>query len=257
MCFSPYLTSWSVTAAQVGSLMDDIAPYTHWIRTFGSEDEADAMPAQAKARGLQIAQGADIWSDLTHNQNEVNQLVAQVKRGDVTTAIVGDEVLENNACTEDQMLSYISQVKAAGATVSTSMSYTEWPKRPRIVAACDFLTANIYPYWDEASIDNGLSQFVSDYNQVKAVAGGKKIVVETGWPTAGQTNGGAVASSANAAKYLNDFAQWATTNSVEYFYFEAFDESWKTEGGCGPHWGLWTTAASLKPEYASVLKPWR
>lgn len=137
------------------------------------------------------------------------------------------------------------------------MTYLEWPKRPRIIAECDFLTANLYPYWDQVPVDQGVARAEYDYQQVKAVAGGKKIVIETGWPTGGPVNGQAVASADAAAKYLAGFAQWANTNSVEYYYFEAFDESWKSENGTGAHWGLWTTGASLKPEYAAVMKPWR
>lgn len=259
MCFSPYLTTlnWTVTVEEISGLMDKIAPYTHWIRTFGSEGEWDAMPDLAREKGMSIAAGCDIWTDLPRNQREVDALVDQVQRGDVTVAVVGDETLENGAATEDQLISYIGQVKAAGAAVSTSMTYTEWPKWPRLIAECDFLVANIYPYWDQVSIEGAIGRLDYDYRQVTAVAGGKKVIVETGWPTAGPVNGAAVPSGENAARYLSEFVSWSQANAVEYYYFVAFDELWKDEGGVGPHWGLWTTAATLKPEYAAVLQPWR
>jgi exo-beta-1,3-glucanase (GH17 family) len=54
---------------------------------------------------------------------------------------------------------------------------------------------------------------------------------------------------------MKDLMSWAKTNSVDYYYFEAFDESWKDEGGCGAHWRIWGTDANLKPEYSAVLNP--
>ncbi|MFH1149737.1 MAG: glycosyl hydrolase family 17 protein [Actinomycetota bacterium] len=255
MCFSPYLTSWSVTVEQVSALLDKIAPYTEWIRGFCSEDEWDAMPELAHAKGMKIAAGADIWSDLERNQREVDQLVAQVRRGVVDLALVGDEMLENHALSEAQLIAYIQQVKAAGAQVSTSQTAYYWRETPGVIAACDFITANIYPYWEGVSIDQAIATLDAGYREVVSVAGGKKVIVETGWPTAGQLNGAAAPGEANAARYLSEFMDWAEANNVEYFYFEAFDESWKDEGGCGPHWGLWDTNAVLKPAYSAVLNP--
>ena len=255
MCFSPYLTDWSVTTSELSGLLDKVKPYTEWIRTFGSEYEWDTMLTLARSKGLHVAAGADVWNDLTYNQGEVNALIAQVRAGEVEQAVVGDEVLENNVLTQDQMISYLRQVRAAGAPVSTSETWFEWLQTPRVIAECDFLTVNIYPYWEQVSINQAMSDLDSLYRQVKAVAGGKKIIIETGWPTAGQANGQAVPSSANAAKYLKDFMAWAKTNNVDYYYFESFDESWKDEGGCGAHWGLWTTGATLKPEISAVLNP--
>jgi exo-beta-1,3-glucanase (GH17 family) len=255
MCFSPYLTSWSVTSSQMSGLLDKIKPYSEWIRTFGSEGDWDTMLNLAKTKGFKVAAGADIWDKQTSNQNEVTKLISQVNSGKVDQAVVGDEMLENDALTQDQMIGFLRQVRATGVPTSTSQSAYFWLQTPRIIAECDFLTMNIYPFWDRVSIDNAISDVDTQYRQLQAVAGGKKIIVETGWPTAGQTNGQAVPSSANGARYLKDFMNWAKTKNVDYYYFEAFDESWKVEGGCGPHWGLWGTDANLKPEYSAVLNP--
>jgi hypothetical protein len=94
------------------------------------------------------------------------------------------------------------------------------------------------------------------HQQMVAAAGGKKVVVsETGWPSGGNTVGGAVPSpEAAAAQFLN-FVSWARANSVDYFYFEAFDESWKAaaEGPQGAHWGIWDSAGNMKPGMQAVF----
>ena len=264
LCFSPYLVEnpldggW-VSVEEVAGLMDRIAPYTRWIRTFGSEGEWDAMPGLAIERGLRIAAGCDIYTDLARNQREVDALIAQVKRGEVDLAVVGDEVLLMNALSEDQLIGYIRQVKASGATTTTSEAYTEWIAHPKLVAECDVLTVNIFPYWEGLPVDGAIAYLDCCYEQVRQVAGGKKIIVETGWPSGGQVVGDAVPGPQNAAVYLDEFMSWAQERGVEYFYFEAFDEQWKAgrEGPCGCHWGLWTDQAELKPEISKVISTWK
>lgn len=84
---------------------------------------------------------------------------------------------------------------------------------------------------------------------------GKPIVIgETGWPSAGRRQGWAVPSPANQARYFHGFVTWATRHHVPYFYFEAFDEGWKTrEHGVGTHWGLYDEGGHRKPALARWL----
>jgi exo-beta-1,3-glucanase (GH17 family) len=264
ICFSPYLTEdpfsgGSISVQRVASLMNRIAPYTRWIRTFCSQGEWDAMPRLAIERGLNVAAGCDIYTDLGRNQKEVDSLIAQVKRGEVDLACVGDEVMLMKALSEDQLIGYIRQVKASGVPTTTSETYTEIIAHPRVSAECDVVTANIYPYWDGVAVERAVSHLESCYREVQKAAPGKKVIVETGWPSAGKVIGGAVPSEANAARYLKEFMQWAYNHNVEYFYFEAFDELWKDsrEGSCGSHWGLWTVDEALKPGIDSVIRAWR
>lgn len=264
LCFSPYLTEnpldggW-VSVERVASLMDRIAPFTRWIRTFCSQGEWDAMPGLAIERGLRVAAGCDIYTDFTRNQKEVNSLIAQVERGEVDLAVVGDEVLFTNALSEDQLIGYIRQVKASGAVTTTSDTWCEWVSHPRLAAECDVIIVNIYPYWEGVAVEDAVEYLEYCYEQVKKVAGGKKVIIETGWPYGGETVGAAIPNPPNAARYLDEFMAWAHRRGVEYFYFEAFDEQWKKcrEGECGRHWGLWTESATLKPEVESVIRSWR
>ena len=256
-CFSPYLTQQpgtNLSDAQVGVLMDKIAPYTNSIRTFCSDGPWARMPALARARGMTIAAGADIDTSPSYCNVEINGLLQEIRAGGISLAMVGDETLENGV-SESALLGYINTVKAAGIPTATSMTYNVWPQHPNVVAACDVIVMNAFPYWDQVSISDAIGQLDRDYRQVKAVAGGKQIIVETGWPSGGPTNGPAVASPANATAYLSNFMAWARMNNVKYFYFEAFDELWKAagEGEVGVHWGVWDSSGNLKAGMAGVF----
>ena len=52
-----------------------------------------------------------------------------------------------------------------------------------------------------------------------------------------------------------NFVSWAEAEKVSYFYFEAFDESWKVtyEGSQGAHWGVWDKDGNLKPGMEDVF----
>jgi exo-beta-1,3-glucanase (GH17 family) len=264
LCFSPYLTEdpfdgAGVSVTRVATLLDRIAPFTRWIRTFCSQGEWDAMPGLAIERGLRVAAGCDIYTDLARNQKEVDSLIAQVERGEVDLAVVGDEVLFTDALSEDQLIGYIRQVKASGAITATSDTWREWITHPRLAAECDVIILNLYPYWEGVAVEDAVESLEYCYEQVKGVADDKKVIVETGWPAGGATVGAAVPNPRNAARYLDEFMEWAHRRGVEYFYFEAFDEQWKEyrEGECGRHWGLWSDSARLKPEIEAVIRSWR
>lgn len=262
VCFSPYLhedptSGGTVTSAESASLLDAVARYSTWIRTFGSEGEWDAMPEMARSRGMRVAGGCDIYTDRARNASEVAALRGQASARRIDMAVVGDEVLLGNALPEDELIGYIQQVKAAGVPTGTSDSWDAWLSHPALVSACDVILMNIYPYWEGMSAEESAAYVGSRYEQVKQAAGGKQVIVETGWPSSGQTCGKAVASPQSSARYLADFTSWARSEGVGYFYFEAFDEPWKAsrEGACGAFWGLWDKNATLKPEVAASITP--
>jgi exo-beta-1,3-glucanase (GH17 family) len=264
ICFSPYLNTdpasgGSIPTQQIQSLIGTVARYSLWIRTFGSEGEWALMPAIARSNGMKVAGGCDIYTDLTRNASETASLLKQAQGRQVDMAVVGDEVLLSNALGEDQLIGYIRQVRAGGVPTTTSDGWNEWLEHPRLFAEVDVVLMNIYPYWEGVPLDQAVSYVASVWQQVNAAAGGRQVIIETGWPSSGETKGGAVASAANEARYLREFQAWARSAGAGYFFFEAFDEPWKVsrEGACGGSWGLWGQSGALKADVAGVLTPRR
>jgi hypothetical protein len=71
----------------------------------------------------------------------------------------------------------------------------------------------------------------------------------------GNPVGAAIPSPANANFYFLNFISWARLDHVPFFYFEAFDESWKAqdEGPQGACWGVWEKHGVLKPGMQDVF----
>jgi exo-beta-1,3-glucanase (GH17 family) len=195
------------------------------------------------------------------NGQQIACLIAVGQAGQADMLIVGSEVLLRNDLTGSQLAGYINQVKQAvpGIPVATADVYDELIAHPSVLAAGDAVLANFYPYWEGTDVQQAMASLQSQYQQVKALAGGKQVLVsETGWPSAGDPHGNAVPSPANAAFYFRNFVSWARAGGVGYFYFEAFDEAWKANYGEGPqgaHWGVCDKDGNLKPGMQDVFWP--
>ena len=135
-------------------------------------------------------------------------------------------------------------------------AYFQFLERPALVAACDVLLPNCYPFWEGAHIDTAAQYLRRMHALVKAAGGDKPVVVtETGWPGQGQAVGEAVPATEHAMRYFIDVQQWGRRDGVKLFYFASFDEPWKLgqEGEVGTQWGLWDK--DERPKYAATAGP--
>ena len=260
LCFSPFLNSSpadssSLTPATISGLMSKISPYTYGIRTFSATGIGQEMPSLARSNNLKIAAGCDLSTDPNYNEREVQALIALCRTGQVDLAVVGEEALYSNYTSEAQLITYIQRVRATGVPTTTSDTWGEIIGHPGVAAQCDVILANMFPYWEGQDIKVAIPYLGRCYNKVRQAYLFKQIMVETGWPTAGETKGAAVASLANATSFLSGFTAWAGAHSVKYYYFEAFDEPWKAahEGEVGAHWGIWDDSGVMKPGMSAIV----
>ena len=263
--FSPYLTGQDpnlnsqISAAQITSRMQIVAPYTRWIRSFSSTNGLENIPSVARQLGLRVAANAWISGNSAQNNAEINNLIAAANAGRIDIAIVGSEALLRNDVSESQLIAYMNQVRQAIPStipVTTADTYGTLLAHPNVIAVSDLLFANFYPYWEGVSINNAICSLAQQYQRLVAAAGPKQVIIsETGWPSGGNAVGAAVPSPANAAQFFIQFVTWATTNNVPYFYFDAFYENWKAayEGPQGAHWGIWDTSGVVKTGMGAVF----
>jgi exo-beta-1,3-glucanase (GH17 family) len=262
--FSPYLNGQdpnrgdAVSAEQIEARMNVIAPYTEWIRTFGCTNGLEHAGRIAHGLQLKIAMGAWIGKDLVSNEAELESLIYEAKSGNVDFAIIGSEVLYRQDLDPETLVDFIRRFRAEvpGIPVATADVYFELLAHPEVVAECDVVLSNYYPYWEGVNLGTAMAWLHTRHQLVVAAAGDKEVVVsETGWPSAGNQLDAAVPSFENATFYFKNFVSWATSENVNYFYFEAFDESWKAdyEGPQGAHWGVWDEDGNLKPGMQAVF----
>jgi exo-beta-1,3-glucanase (GH17 family) len=209
----------------------------------------------AQQLGLYVAAGAGLSADSKYNAAQVTGLIKLVRAGGVDLAVVGDENLMWKTLEEDELISYMRKVKAAGAQTTTSEDWEVLLAHPNVLREVDVVVINAYPFAQGVRLDSAIDYIDAAYRRIKAKVGSKEVIVETGWPSAGDSRGEAVPGSKNAGRYLSEFISWAQAKGVRYFYFEAFDEPWKirNEGSVGAHWGLWDKNGEMKQYALSVL----
>jgi glucan 1,3-beta-glucosidase len=264
--YSPYIHAGQ--SPSLGTVLDEkqvddtltlVAPCTQWVKTFGCTGNLAGVGAKAHDRGLKVALGAWLGSDLSANDAEIDSLIQAARAGQADALIVGSETLLRGDLTEAQLLGYIEKVKKAvkGIPVTTADTAAALLQHPKVLSAVDCVFANFYPFWDGVSVTGAVGSLADAYAELKTAAGGRQVIVgETGWPDAGPAVKDAVPSPENAARYLLDFCRWANGNGVPYFLFEAFDEPWKATPATPQeaHWGLWDESG-LKPLIAGAHLP--
>jgi GPH family glycoside/pentoside/hexuronide:cation symporter len=122
LCFSPYTEGQragdTLSESQIRRRMEIIAPYTKWVRSFSCTQGNELIPKIAREKGLKTMAGAWISQDAERNESEIKALVQLAKAGLVDIAAVGNEVLQRNELTEQEIIKYIRQVGLAAQTHS-------------------------------------------------------------------------------------------------------------------------------------------
>ncbi len=264
--FSPFMfdqnpeTGDFASPTQIMARLATLAPWTTWVRLFGTGGGLDKAPALAKGLGLKVACAAWLNSSTAANDQELTALEILGRAGQCDLLIVGSETLQFNRLSVGQLVAYIARVKAAVPGVNVTTADTSGkllePGNASVLAAVDVVLHNTYPYWEGTSLAQAPAQLASRHAALVAAAPGKRVIVsETGWPTCGNPVGAAIPSPANAAQYLSAVLAWARSSTVDVFYFGAFDEQWKAtrEGPQGACWGVWDRLGNIKPAMVSVL----
>jgi exo-beta-1,3-glucanase (GH17 family) len=255
ICFSAYDEDQQpgdqLTEAQVRRKLSILKPHISWVRTFSCTEGNEFIAQIAHEMGIKTLVGAWLGDDLEKNEAEIAGLIALCKEGVVDVAAVGNEVLYREDLEASALVKYIERVKAevSGVPVGYVDAYYEFTDHPEVSDICDVILANCYPYWEGCALDYSLMYMKQMYMEAKIAGKGKPVLItETGWPSSGQSIGGAQASFENSLKYFISAQRWSAAEDISMFYFSSFDESWKIEkeGDVGASWGLWDKDDQLK-----------
>lgn len=261
--FSPFMDGQApgatISEDQLRRRLGRIALQTEWVRTFGMGDGLDRAGAVAREMGLKTALGAWAGPDKAANEAEVAALIARAQAGEADIAVIGGEALYRGDVTPSELIGYLNEVRAAvpaNVKVTTNEIWDVLIQYPDVIAACDLLLVNYYPYWLGIPLDKALAATDDWYGRTVAAAQGKPVWVgESGWPSCGDGVYRAVPSGPNAASHFLNFVSWAEAKGVPYFYFEAFAEGWKADGGLPQEacFGVWDAAGNQLTGMQSVF----
>lgn len=154
----------------------------------------------------------------------------------------------------ESLVSYAKALRiSCRQPVTFCENYVPWTyKLEPLAEVLDFLAVHTYPAWEYRSIDDALEYTKQNYYSVVEHYPDKPVIItEAGWTTA--ANGRGIephnASEELQASYYQQLTEWAHSEQIMTFVFEAFDEPWK--GSPDPlepekHWGLFDVARTPK-----------
>ena len=261
---------------QVQEMLETIAPYTQWIRSYSSTHGLEEMATEANDLGLKVAMG--VWGRHEESrEEEISNMVAKAQTGCVDIVVVGNEELYayqegGSDAIDPNTLKRIledvhSRLDANGlSNIPVTIAepwYTLFKRNPdnsfkyqEVLDEVDVFMVNIYPFHRGIDIDDAVADLDAIYWEVIADANeaepNKSVIIsETGWPSEGETKIAAKPSPMNAARYFYDVQCWAARNDVNVFYFSAYDEKWKAQDApeYEAHWGVWEPDGTIKPKF--------
>lgn len=204
---------------------------------------------------------AQLEANRRSNDQEIERLVSLARAYEeiVFSVAVGNEAMvdwTDHRVPVPRMVELVRRVRAGvRQPVTVCENHVPWRHELRTLAdELDFISLHTYALWEHKSIDEAIAHTRDDVAAVAARHPGKPVVItEAGWCTASNGRGmnPAQATPEAQARYLRELTEWAQSEGVLCFVFEAFDEAWK--GSSDPlepekHWGLFT--ADRRPKLA-------
>ena len=255
LCFGPYLAGQApgqpIDHARIAQRLRRLRQHTRWLRLFSCTQGNAEVVRMARELGFRTMVGAWLGGDATRDREELEALVDLARDSQVDLAMLGNEALLRGELDEQQLLDTVASFRkrAPGVMVGVVDAYSALAGRQRLLQAVDVVGVNCYPFWEGCPVEQAQQRLHEMVEQTRAQLAGKPLVVtESGWPSAGSPHGMAHPSPDAALRYAVDTLRWAAAQQVDLFYFEAFDESWKSaqEGDVGAHWGLWDSREQFK-----------
>ncbi|KAF0693886.1 hypothetical protein As57867_015143, partial [Aphanomyces stellatus] len=215
---------------------------THFssIRTFVAQAWYQNAADVAARAGVTVALG--LWIQHGNYENEITNAIAGAKAnpGTVEVIYVGNEELLVG-WDVPKLLGYINdakrRVEEAGLTnvkVGTVQIDRDFYAHPEVVDACDLIGVNIHPFFsgEPDAVQNPFESFANHFQWLRGQYGDKVRMTETGFPTAGGSNLGHVASFDMAKTYFDQYKAWVqSANSPTPYYFMLQDNLGKLGSG--------------------------
>lgn len=233
----------------------------HWLQLGMDCDAANYTLNAIKLLKLNMSTLLTIWVDdneSTYNRQKqiLFDLIEEYGIAQIEGVSVGNEVLYRNKTAEPSLIQKMQALRAEfdRRHLQIPIATTDLAnvQDDDVMKAEDVVMANIHPYFGGVGI-NDASNWTMAFSQKHLVkpakANGKANtgMAEVGWPTRGEANGESVPSVANLQIFVDDFVCHANSAGVKYYFFEAFDEPWKSkESDLEGSWGIMDGDRNLK-----------
>ncbi|KAJ5770062.1 uncharacterized protein N7511_002113 [Penicillium nucicola] len=241
--YSPYKADRSCkNQEEVNRDLDTLSQY-NFIRIYGTDcDQTKTVSTAARRHNMRVFAGI---YDLTDFPNSLNAFAEAAPTGPngkkdwsaYHTIAIGNELVNGNTNTPAEVVSAVKQartiLRGQGYTgpIVTVDTFSVLLDHPELCTVSDYCAANCHAFFDATQSPSGAGAYALEQaRSISARAGGKRtMITESGWPHAGDANGGAVPSVQNQAVAVESLRKSFAGRERDLVLFTAFDDIWKDD----------------------------
>lgn len=244
-----------------------LSKVTKRIKNYGmqcNQSEYILEAIQQLNLNMTLAMGVWITNDPQVNEGqmvEMERVLRKFPRHLFELIYIGNEVLFRRDQTEVALIDYIKRarefVRQLGSDfASIPVGTTEIGSliSVELARACNVVGANVHPFFGGEVAEMGADwtfDFVRTQLEPKLSGLTKIVITEVGWPYSGGKHSRSEATPANFQAFMDKFVCDAYQNNYGWFYFEAFDEPWKSifyegDNRWETEWGVFNRDRTMK-----------
>lgn len=173
---------------------------------------------------------------------------------------VGNEVRYRNDIPEKDHINLIKSLKQhvaiVGKKIPVGTSEHGSAITPELAQECDIVGVNATPFQDRIPVNlaaDWILELIEQKVQPLVPSGTQIVISELGWPYNGGSNGAAKADPKSFNGFLSSWiceAARRIRDKYEWYYFEAFDEEWRSQlpdyASWDSQWGIFSNEKHLK-----------
>jgi exo-beta-1,3-glucanase (GH17 family) len=254
--------------ASIRADLETLRPWFDGLITYGAQNGNERVPDIAARLGFH-AVIVGVWDPA--DKNEVGNAIDAWRRnaGLVAGLSLGNEIVFGKRGTWDSLHAQLEAVRAEAPGLPLAIAepfaeYTDFPGAKPVLAATDFMLANIHPVFEpwfkSGTADNWTDFVVRVMARLEAITAKPILVKETGVPTGPSSAG--FNPDMQRAFYDLLAKRLKPSHRRAFAYFTAFDEPWRPGDfnptpGAHPeeaYWGLFTEARQPKAVMTAITK---
>lgn len=238
--YTPYKSDGSCkSTSEVKSDLEQLDGYPI-IRLYGTDCDQVANVFQGKSESQKVFLGIYYVDQISDSVQTLSQAVEKYGSwNDVVTVSVGNELVNDGQAVPSKVGEYVQEARSAlksagynGDVVSVD-TFIAVINNPDLCQHSDYMAVNAHAFFDQFTpAEKAGTWLLQQIQRVSEACNNEKkvVVVESGWPSKGQTYGQGVPSLSNQKAALEGISKSCGDDT---YAFTAFNDMWKPDGAYG------------------------
>ncbi|QQK46021.1 Glycoside hydrolase, superfamily [Penicillium digitatum] len=240
--YSPYKADRTCkNQEEVNDDLDRISQYS-FIRIYGTDcDQTRTVTNAARRHNMLVFAGIYDLTDFPKSLDTFGESVTnpdgKIDWSIFHTIAIGNELVNGGTNSAADVATAVqkarSVLRAQGYTgpIVTVDTFSVHLNHPELCHVSDYCAANCHAFFDATQQPAGAGAYALEQaRSISARAGGKRtMITESGWPHAGDANGGAIPSADNQQAAIASLKKSFDHRREDLVLFTAFDDLWKDD----------------------------